>query len=212
PDGPYWLAGYSAGGMIAYAAAQVLRRANQKVARVLILDTFAPGALPQQFSTDWNDTQQLLALAQEIAGLERLAGPLFETAEQEMHFAALPLEEQLAVLVQRLQHLSPKPLALSKDHLRGLFRSSKATMQAMETYCPETRQLVPLTLLRTEPVPEREAADAGDAAMGWGAFAAGPVDLHYVPGDHQSMMREPHIRIVAECLAASLQVHDQSVL
>jgi thioesterase domain-containing protein len=208
PTGPYSLVGYSAGGKIAYATAQVLRRANQTIACVAILDAFAPGADPD--SPALNDAQHLLELVQQIARYERLAGPLFETAEQEMHFAALSLEEQLTVLVQRLQSICPKPLSLSQDFLRGLFHSSKATLQALASYSPEARQPVPLTLLRTEPAPEGEAGDnAGDAAMGWGAFAAGPVDLHYAPGDHTSMMEEPHIRSVAECLAASLQVHRQ---
>ena len=44
PDGPYLLAGYSAGGVVAYEVAQQLTAAGQKVELLALLDTFAPPA------------------------------------------------------------------------------------------------------------------------------------------------------------------------
>ena len=44
PDGPYLLAGYSAGGVVAYEVAQQLIAAGQQVDLLALLDTFAPPA------------------------------------------------------------------------------------------------------------------------------------------------------------------------
>ena len=39
---------------------------------------------------------------------------------------------------------------------------------------------------------------------GWGKLAAG-VDVHFVPGQHHSMVKEPHVQILARKLQASLE-------
>ena len=44
PDGPYLLAGYSSGGVVAYEVAQQLAAAGQQVDLLALLDTFAPPA------------------------------------------------------------------------------------------------------------------------------------------------------------------------
>ncbi len=46
PDGPYFLAGHSFGGMLAFEIAQQLARSGQAVAFLGLLDTFAPGSYP----------------------------------------------------------------------------------------------------------------------------------------------------------------------
>jgi len=44
PDGPYLVAGFSSGGVVAFEAAQQLAAAGQKVALLALLDTYAPKA------------------------------------------------------------------------------------------------------------------------------------------------------------------------
>jgi thioesterase domain-containing protein len=39
-----------------------------------------------------------------------------------------------------------------------------------------------------------------DLTMGWGAFAAGGVHVHVVPGGHVDMMRMPSVAVIAEAL------------
>jgi len=50
PDGPYLLAGYSAGGVVAYEVAQQLAAAGQQVDLLALLDTFAP---PRTMAGQW---------------------------------------------------------------------------------------------------------------------------------------------------------------
>ncbi|HEX2242874.1 MAG TPA: hypothetical protein VHK27_06405, partial [Gammaproteobacteria bacterium] len=42
------------------------------------------------------------------------------------------------------------------------------------------------------------------AAWGWDQFSEGPVEVHVVPGDHLTMMTEPHVQVLAERLKACL--------
>ena len=47
PSGPYFLAGHSYGGMLAFEIAQQLTKSGQAVAFLGLLDTFAPGSFPK---------------------------------------------------------------------------------------------------------------------------------------------------------------------
>jgi amino acid adenylation domain-containing protein len=49
PGGPYYLCGYSLGGVIAFEAAQLLRRQGQKVGLVALLDSEVVGPIPWSF-------------------------------------------------------------------------------------------------------------------------------------------------------------------
>jgi thioesterase domain-containing protein len=42
PHGPYYLAGYCLGGMVAYQMARLLRHGGEEVALVALLDTYNP--------------------------------------------------------------------------------------------------------------------------------------------------------------------------
>jgi thioesterase domain-containing protein len=73
-------------------------------------------------------------------------------------------------------------------------------------YEPASPIPVPVVLFRgadstdTAVKPELRA----DPAWGWGAFSDGPVDVHFVPGDHIGMMTEPAVRMLAASLAREI--------
>jgi len=59
-----------------------------------------------------------------------------------------------------------------------------------------------VTLLRTPP----PAASVGhDYLLGWGGLALEGVEVHDVPGDHEDMMKEPNVRVLAEKLSQCIQ-------
>ena len=45
---------------------------------------------------------------------------------------------------------------------------------------------------------------AGDPTLGWGRFAARSTQIEIIPGDHQSMIVEPHVDTLARRLQARL--------
>jgi thioesterase domain-containing protein len=44
-----------------------------------------------------------------------------------------------------------------------------------------------------------------DAHNHWRPFVSGGIDVHVVPGDHDSMVLEPNVRVLAEKLRACLE-------
>jgi thioesterase domain-containing protein/SAM-dependent methyltransferase/acyl carrier protein len=52
--------------------------------------------------------------------------------------------------------------------------------------------------------------NARDPTMGWGTLAAGGVDVHDLPGDHLTVLRQPHVRVLAEKLRACLDAAQRS--
>jgi thioesterase domain-containing protein len=46
-----------------------------------------------------------------------------------------------------------------------------------------------------------------DRFLGWEPFAVGGMEIHDVPGDHITLMKEPNIRIVAEKLTECLRLN-----
>ena len=45
--------------------------------------------------------------------------------------------------------------------------------------------------------------------MGWGKLALGGVEILDVPGDHATMVKEPHVRALAERLSHCLSRGDE---
>ena len=62
--------------------------------------------------------------------------------------------------------------------------------------------------LPEEPIDEEQRARMREPTWGWGPFAAGPAAVHWVPGDHITMMTKPYVQVLADrlraCLAAAL--------
>ena len=40
-----------------------------------------------------------------------------------------------------------------------------------------------------------------DVQLGWGARASGGVEVHVVPGTHKTILREPHVKVLARQLS-----------
>jgi hypothetical protein len=43
-----------------------------------------------------------------------------------------------------------------------------------------------------------------DPQLGWGGLAAGGLEIQTVPGDHESIVKEPHVQVLATKLRACL--------
>jgi thioesterase domain-containing protein len=90
--------------------------------------------------------------------------------------------------------------AISEAERERLFQIYKGNLLAMRRYVPgfyDGR----ITLLRTE---RNEDAES-DATMGWSDFAGEGVEVHLVPGNHFTMINEPHVQVLAERLRAAIE-------
>ncbi|MGH9958316.1 MAG: alpha/beta fold hydrolase, partial [Pyrinomonadaceae bacterium] len=202
PQGPYLLGGHSFGASVAFEMAQQLRKRGHEVARLFILDATAPvfidkPALP--------DDASLMANIANILG--QLFGKNLEVSDDALRL--LDPDEQLNYLKECLQMAEVWPPEIGTKQVRGLVQVFKANHQIH--YVPQEVFPTRITLFRSSEVnPEDIIGDdqiseiLRDAAWGWGQFSEEPVEVHVVPGDHITMMTEPHVQVLAERLKACL--------
>jgi amino acid adenylation domain-containing protein len=179
PQGPYLLAGHSMGGVIAFEMSQQLQHLGEEVALLALIDSWAPVYIPEQ-----DDATLLVQFAHEH-DLPISADELLQR---------LP-DEQLTYLVEQAQLAHVLPPGVGIDHARRLLHVYKNNVRAIRSYLP---QLNPcrITLFRSS----EHLTETRDPASGWTSLTVREMEIYDVPGNHFSMNREPHVRILAERL------------
>ncbi len=177
PHGPYRLAGYSAGGVIAFEMAQQLRKAGARVSLLGMIDTLSPTAARRKVSyfkkvllmRHWS-----LRFAMEWPGRRR-RGKL--------------LRINYAIALEKLARGEPLPPELVDFHLFNTFVAA----QALYTPQPYAGSL---TLFRASQG-EMQYLDAGQG-LGWDEYIRGSIRVHEINGSHFSMMAEPGVSELIE--------------
>jgi len=184
PEGPYMVGSWSMGVIIAFEVAQQLVAQGQEVALLAMLDQGpdVPGKEPE------DDAEYLI----EFFG-KRLPLSLDDLRQ-------LDFEEQVAYVMEeakRIHWLSPD---ITFPQFRHFVHILKTHAQAWRRYEPKTYP-GRITLFRTDNQPAQVSQEPD---LGWGRLAAGGVEIHEVPGDHNSMLHDPHVQTLAERLMACL--------
>jgi amino acid adenylation domain-containing protein len=203
PRGPYALVSWSFGGLVAFEMALQLQRAGEPVAFVGLLDTLAPGLYRQW--PQLGDDDLLAGLAGEVA--EGVRRP-FALAPESLR--GLELDEKVRRVAEALHAQGAAPAALTPAALADAFHAVRARGRSSLAYEPAGPFRGTVTLFRASvgsplsdaffaarPAEEREG-------LGWAPYVAGRVDVHAVPGSHVMLAAEPHVRVLAERMAAAL--------
>jgi len=202
PQGPYLLGGHSFGGSVAFEMAQQLTRQGQTVALLAILDT--PIIHFNSDELQWDDTQWLVTIARVI---EHLSAQELEITYEAI--GALTPEEQLIYFKKQLEQKNILPEATDMAQVRGMIQVIKANELAHIHYQPKGNYPGIITLFRTDEVYQDILGFKGeipqDASWGWSQLTTHPVAIHYVPGDHSSMLTEPHVASLAQKLKKCIE-------
>jgi amino acid adenylation domain-containing protein len=193
PRGPYRLAGWSFGGLVAFEMARRLRREGEETALALI-DVWPPGSLgPLEEATDEVTILRLLARA-----LGDLSGESFDVESDRLRNVG-DREAQLALVVAEAHRAGALPPDVGVERLRPLFAVISANIAARRGFQPER---LPGSLLL---VRARESIDTVPASptLGWERIVEEVVDVREAPGDHYTIMAEPHVRDVARWIVLS---------
>ncbi len=188
PTGPYYLGGWSMGGMVAFEMARQLQANNETVALLALIDVSQPapaGAVPAGESTTF-----LHFFAQDL-GL-----PL---AELPPTFAEMDSREQITAILERAKAANKIPPDVTPAQIAQMLRVFQANFAAMLSYQPQTYS-GPVTFLNAASSPNRQQPDRG-----WAEWIAGPLQIVELPGDHFSLVRQPHVQTLARQLRTCLQ-------
>ncbi|MGD2115390.1 MAG: hypothetical protein PVG07_10075, partial [Acidobacteriota bacterium] len=94
-------------------------------------------------------------------------------------------------------------------YLARLLDVFKANCRAVAGYRPGIYP-GPITLFRTgsDPDPVSGSGPEPDGTRGWSAHSPEPVAVETVPGDHITLLAEPHVRVLARRLHERLRRAD----
>jgi len=183
PTGPYRLAGYSGGGVIAYEMAQQLRREGLRVETIVMMDTLAPEAARRKVPM-----LQKLWLKRHWTLDFMLDWPNRRRRGREM-------QRQYQVALEKLSRGESLPPELADFHLFRTFTD------AQERYQPQPYD-GDIVLLRAE-LAETVYLYAGPQ-LGWNESVSGAIRVTEIGGSHFSMMAEPGISEVIEAFRREL--------
>ena len=181
PRGPYLLGGYSLGGMVALEMGQRLLEEGEKQVLVVLFDTFCPRQAHEQVSL------------QDVA----------KAIRSSMHKFSRMSAVEKRVHVSRTARTLWQGVRRRTGHLRlpkALKQVRHACEQAASNYVPSVYQ-GRLLLFRSSHPP---LAQFRDPHLGWGLYAAQGLQIHEIECDHDGILLEPQVQIVAEQLKKCL--------
>jgi amino acid adenylation domain-containing protein len=177
PHGPYLLAGYSLGGLIAYEIAGRLNGLGERVAWLGILDAAIGEALFQRELWPRSPRGFLGRLAQ--------VGP----------WGAAQVAKKLAWRWMRAPLVRSQRLAPAADD----FDYRGAVLLGARYACPGHE--VPMDLFTSAD----RVNSTGSSTLGWEKVHLGQIRLHAIPGKHLAMLTEPNVRLAAEILSGGVR-------
>ncbi|NEU84151.1 non-ribosomal peptide synthetase [Nostoc sp. UIC 10630] len=217
PKGPYFLGGWSFGGWVAFEMAQQLKKSGEEVALLAVLDTLAPipGNIPSlasgfkfllttvaryiwPFFLDYfyliiaiikNRINSLTSRLTNFNKIVRLQTNLFShfIRKEDATVNIIPEESKLRLL--------------SELAIRPMLRVFYANSQAVLNYVPQAYPKR-INLFRTK---VQSSIAKEDPSMGWDQLTVGGTEIHHIPGNHLTMLRKPHIQILAAQVRACIE-------
>ena len=196
PHGPYRLGGYSFGGFVALEIASLLERAGEHVEIVVLLDAVLDGDV-----------------AAKVGALGSARLPISKRAKSRTA-AELPQRETPQEYVPQnvFARLWSKVLMNSLVATAGLFRL-RASAQWIVYYELSRRMLAKYEpsrhVGRVQVITASEPGDIGDRDVAaesklWAVLAPDDLHIESVPGDHQSILRQPFVIRTAAVVDAAV--------
>jgi amino acid adenylation domain-containing protein len=193
PSGPYLLGGHSLGGLIAFEMTVQLEAMGEQVENLLIIDTHPPLPTPE-IETSLEDDAAILCFMVEQIGIHFNTTIKISSAELSSRNQA----EQFQYVLEILQQAEVIPPDAGQNLISGLINVYKTNVQASLRYQPQTIQAA-ISLFKTASLAEQFP---DDPTLGWGELTQAQVRVCCLSGEHQTILKYPHLeKLVAEITA-----------
>ncbi|NCR69789.1 MAG: amino acid adenylation domain-containing protein [Microcystis aeruginosa LG13-12] len=210
PQGPYFLGGHSYGGNVAFEIAQQLVNQGQQVALLAIIDSSAPTYKDKQILLDYINWDHVRWLAEVSKGIEVYLDKTIDISYETLQL--LTVEEQLKYALNFFKLANMLPPNAETRQLEKIVQAYKTSCLCLIDYLPKQTYPGKITIIRAseelsdDPNKDLIAGDCEDSSLGWSEFSTEPVEIHFVLGNHVSIMVEPHVQILAEELKVCLEI------
>jgi amino acid adenylation domain-containing protein len=190
PHGPYALAGYSFGGIIAFEMARQMLAAGRPVTFVGLLDTYA-------YQSDHYDPWLKKHYRRGMYFLKNMGYKLLLISKRPKDILGLKINSLRRATLDRFKYSRAEQYELMNGHP---LRMGAAQDLAHRNY-RLAPQLVAVHLFRCT---EHTYYLDDPEHLGWLEFAQGGVQIHEVPGNHFNLFAPPHDAACARVLQAAL--------
>jgi amino acid adenylation domain-containing protein len=196
PAGPYYLGGRSFGGTVAYEMARLLVEQGEEVALLAIFDSYPKGWLKlcsaeeaDRYRREFRD----LRIKKHLENFRRLG--LTGKVRYFLHKAKYKTRKYK----NRLWRLTQSLGLVGKQSVTTTIRNiEELNYMAVKAYVPKIYPgRLTFYCAAEEVCPEENL-------IGWRRLAEGGVDVVEVPGDHQTMIKQPHVGQLAKALEDSI--------
>ncbi|MEK7989655.1 MAG: thioesterase domain-containing protein, partial [Thiotrichaceae bacterium] len=200
PTGEYYICGHSFGAYVAFEIARQLEQQGDKVALLAILDLDASFQGGQDHACHhWDEVTWIVEYSEQA---ELMAKKRIQVKREDL--LALSSQERYEYFKQQLEKAGILPPNTSLEQFIGYVIVFKSNFLAMMKYCEpqQVKLAAKVALLRTKTGVHSDTniAILQDPAWGWQQFIQQPVMVYNVPGDHLSMLSQPHVTFLAEKL------------
>jgi thioesterase domain-containing protein/acyl carrier protein len=216
PEGPYFLGGMCAGGVLAFEVARQLQLQGQSIAMVALIDAadveaeekagYIASQRRDSFSKVFRDSQQMQAFQRGAFILNQVNKKVTNVISYEIQkrYKTLRDRAQLQVFRYCLDRQLPFPYWLQVIPVRSML------VWAQEQYVPDTVLQGDVVLFRaTNKSPTFDGTSIDDTPyvelyadplLGWQRRVTADVKVYDVPGGHSSMLQEPNVSVMAEVI------------
>jgi amino acid adenylation domain-containing protein len=195
-EGPYYLGGWSASGVVAYETARQLIEKGHQVALLVMFDTANPTG-PQSERQGWLEScvEMITFLASEVSKVRLRTAPAYFAEKVK------ELRRKFDKAALRARQTIPGPLKR-----RGSENPDQIVQLAVSSYRPG-RYGGDVVFFQAA---ERPSNDVRDFNRGWQGLVSGRFDVYEVPGDHRSMFHEPNVETLAKNMSNSFSRKEPS--
>ena len=203
PRGPYRLAGWSSGGLLAFEMAQQLRQADEQVEVLAMFDTWAPGSRRKY------DAAEVLRMVVQAMTINLGAERVIDIE----HLRSLPPDRRLKYAIDEIVRAGLMDDVADRARLERAVDGLWGLQQLPVAYEAKPYD-GNLLLFRAARFSSGELAELEAEGLhpehpilryrGWDRWVTPPPEVCEVPTSHAQIVLEPHVRWVAERLQRAL--------
>jgi amino acid adenylation domain-containing protein len=192
PNGPYYLGGWCYGGSVAVEMAQQLLAAGEQVALLALIETPAP-------APSWRHYRYYL---RRFGCILRMKPARWRSwlGEKVKYYRGAKIADQMRFRRADISSAESKEQAEERnrylDRLEHVYRTNSAALAAYESRFYSGQ-------IHLFNAAEQDPAIIDDAHYGWPGLAA-EIETHIIPGNHDSIIMEPNVRVLAQRLSECL--------
>ena len=189
PSGPYFLGGWCYGGIVAIEMGHQLIAAGQEIAFMALIETPAPAPPFSNFNYYLRRIACLLKMKPKQWGNY--------LGEKVKYYRGIKTANEMRF--RRVEKSESASVEETNRHLAQLEHVYHTNLDALKFYRarPYPKKII---LFNAE---EQDPAMVIDPLYGWPSLAA-KIEVHTVPGNHDTILMEPHAKVLAQKFAACL--------